>query len=226
MASVEFAYTSQSFGAMVKSASPDSLKKELGATSATSEETLDLEGKELLTYFVNLSEEDRKGILHHLRDNERDRQTLDKSQPSTFGNIDEQAALNDEIDARRDSAVDHATKKVASHELQSGLLISLAPRNTRDLGAVNIILRKQDRGNDVFARKKTRDKVVKAIEPKIAAGNISRMLTSNDAADYDVATDALSWQATLTSISRFCKQYDMMSLLKSLKALISLSLSK
>jgi hypothetical protein len=103
---------------------------------------------------------------------------------------------------------------VASHELQSGLLISLAPRNTRDLGAVNIILRKQDRGNDAFARKKTRDKVVKALEPKIAAGNISRMLTSNDAADYDVATDALSWQATLTSISRFCKQYDMMSLLK------------
>ncbi len=114
------------------------------------------------------------------------------SQPSTFGNIDERAALYDEIDARRDSAVNHATKKVASHELQSGLLISLAPRNTRDLGAVNIILRKQDRGNDAFARKKTRDKVVTALEPKIAAGNISRMLTSNDAANFDVATDALS----------------------------------
>ncbi len=77
MALVEFAYTSQSFGAMVKSTSPDSLKKELGATSATSEETLDLEGKELLTYFANLFEEDCKGILHHLRDNEQDRQTLD-----------------------------------------------------------------------------------------------------------------------------------------------------
>jgi hypothetical protein len=139
---------------MVKSASPDSLKKELGATSATSEETLDLEGKELLTYFANLSEEDCKGILHHLRDNVGDafvRQPLDMLQPSTFGNIDERVALYEDIDARRDSAVDQATKKVVSRELQSGLLISLAPCNTKDLGAVNIILRKQDRGNDAIA---------------------------------------------------------------------------
>jgi hypothetical protein len=79
---------------------------------------------------------------------------------------------------------------------------------------VNIILRKQDRGNDAIARKKTRDKVVKALEPKIAAGNISRMLTSNDADDYDVAADALSWQTTLDNISCFCQQYDMTSILK------------
>jgi hypothetical protein len=79
---------------------------------------------------------------------------------------------------------------------------------------VNIILRKQDRGSDGIACKKTRDKVVKALEPKIAAGNISCMLTSNVAADYVVAADALSWQTTLKGISRFCQQYDMMSLLK------------
>jgi hypothetical protein len=40
------------------------------------------------------------------------------------------------------------------------------------------------------------------------------MLTSDDAADYDVAADALSWQTSLKSISRFCQQYDMTSLLK------------
>ncbi len=73
---------------------------------------------------------------------------------------------------------------------------------------MNIILRKQDRGNDAIACKKTRNKVVTALEPKIAAGNISRMLTSNDAADYDVAADALSWQTKFNSISRFCQQYE------------------
>ncbi len=40
------------------------------------------------------------------------------------------------------------------------------------------------------------------------------MLTSVDAAEYDVAADALSWQAILKSIRRFCTQYDMTSLLK------------
>jgi hypothetical protein len=149
---------------MVKSASPDVLKKELGATSATSEETLDLEGKELLTYFANLSEENRKGIQHHLRDNNEGdafvRQPLNMSQPSAYDTNNKQAALYDDIDECCDTAVNHATKKVASHKLQSGLLISLAPRNNKDLGAVNIILCKQDHGNDAIARKKTRDKVV------------------------------------------------------------------
>jgi hypothetical protein len=203
---------------MVKFASPDVLKKELGATSATSEETLDLEGKELLTYFANLSEEDRKEILHHLHDNNEGdafvRRPLDMSQPSAYDTNNKRAALYDNINERRDTAVAHASRKVASHKLQSGLLISLAPCNNKDLDAVNIILSKQDRGNDAIARKKMRDKVVKALEPKIAAGNISCMLASNDAADYDVAADALSWQKTLKSISRFCQQYDMMSLLK------------
>jgi hypothetical protein len=40
------------------------------------------------------------------------------------------------------------------------------------------------------------------------------MLTSVDAAEYDVAADALSWQATLKSIRWFCTQYDVTSLLK------------
>jgi hypothetical protein len=108
----------------------------------------------------------------------------------------------------------YGTKNIPSHELQSSLLISLAPQSDKDLGAVNIILRKHDRGTDAIACKKARDKVVKALEPKISAGNISRMLTCEDAADYDVAADALSWQTTLKRISHFCQQYDMTSLLK------------
>jgi hypothetical protein len=55
--------------------------------------------------------------------------------------------------------------------------------------------------------------VVKPLEPKISAGNLSRLLTSNDIADYDVAADALSWQSSLKNIRKFCTQYDMLSLL-------------
>ena len=198
---------------MVKSESPQGPKTALDATSAASADKFELEGKELLTYFANLSDEDREGILTQLCDNNDSdafvRRPLDPSQPAASGNDN---AIYDDINVRRDVAP--ASRKAASHELKSGLLISLAPRNSKDLGAVNVILRKQDRGNDAIARKKTRDKVVKALEPKIAAGNISRMLTSNDAAAFDVAADALSWQTTLKGISRFCQQYDMMSILK------------
>jgi hypothetical protein len=52
------------------------------------------------------------------------------------------------------------------------------------------------------------------LKQKISAGNISRMLTSVDAAEYNVRADALSWQAILKSIRQFCTQYDMTSLLK------------
>jgi hypothetical protein len=106
---------------------------------------------------------------------------------------------------KNEIALKYRSKKIVSHELQSGLLISLAPRSDKDLGAVNIILCKQDCGTDAIARKKARDKVVKALEPKIAAGNISCMLTSDDATNYDVAADTLSWQTTLKSISCFCQ---------------------
>jgi hypothetical protein len=48
--------------------------------------------------------------------------------------------------------------------------------------------------------------VVKSLDLKILAGNISRLLTSTDVAEYDIAADALSWQTTLKSILSFCSQ--------------------
>ncbi len=39
------------------------------------------------------------------------------------------------------------------------------------------------------------------------------MLTSNDAAEYNVAADALFWQSTMKTIGKFCTQYNMTSLL-------------
>jgi hypothetical protein len=58
------------------------------------------------------------------------------------------------------------------------------------------------------------NKAVKALESKISAGNISRILTSVDASEYNVATDALSWQSSLKLIKKFCIQDNIFSLIK------------
>jgi hypothetical protein len=107
----------------------------------------------------------------------------------------------------------YRNKNVPSHELQAGLLINLTARTDKDHGNVNIILCKQDHGSDAILRKKTRDKVVKSLDLKMSAGNISHLLTSTDVAEYNIAADALSWQTTLKSICCFCSQYDMTSLI-------------
>jgi hypothetical protein len=103
--------------------------------------------------------------------------------------------------------------KIPALQTQSGLQFTLATRTDRDLGDVKVILRKQDCGADPISHKKTRDKVVKLLDTKISAGNLSRMLTSVEADEYDVAADALSWQTILKSIRRFCTQYNMTSLI-------------
>ena len=48
----------------------------------------------------------------------------------------------------------------------------------------------------------------------MSANNISRILMSVDASEYDVAANALSWQHSLEIITTFCTQYDMLSLIK------------
>ncbi len=77
-----------------------------------------------------------------------------------------------------------------------------------------MILQKNERGKDAISRKKTRDKVIQALKPEISAGNISRILTSTDADEYNIASKAISYQAIMNSIHRFCIQYDMETLLK------------
>jgi hypothetical protein len=52
--------------------------------------------------------------------------------------------------------------------------------------------------------------VVRALKPEISVGNISRILTSNDKAQHDVASNhALSWQSILENLKRYCIQYNM-----------------
>jgi hypothetical protein len=103
--------------------------------------------------------------------------------------------------------------KIPALQTQLGLQFTLATCTDRDLGDIKVILRKQDRGADPISCKKTRDKVVKLLDMKISAGNLSCMLTSVEANEYDVAAGALSWQTILKSIRCFCSQYNMTSLI-------------
>ena len=94
-------------------------------------------------------------------------------------------------------------------KLQSGFRIARASCSTNEINKVKVILWKQDRGDNPILRQKTCSKVVRALKPEISAGNISRILTSNDKAQHDVASNALSWQSILENLNRYCIQYNM-----------------
>ena len=109
-------------------------------------------------------------------------------------------------------------KKYSSHTIPAlqnkwGLQISPTIRSEQELNVVKVILHKQDRGNDPIARKKTRDAAVKALPTKISAGNLSCLLTSVAADEYDVTEDAISWQTILHCIHSFVLQYNMTSII-------------
>jgi hypothetical protein len=173
-----------------------------------------IQNDKLLSYFDALDYDQRASILNNLQE-EQNAAGRELKQEST-------QAMPDNVERGRDSFFNERRQRVSlsatipatpSHSLASGLQITMSSRNERDLSDTRIIIKKEERGSDAITRKKTRDKVVKPLEPKISAGNLSRLLTSNDIADYDVAADALSWQSSLKNIRKFCTQYDMLSLL-------------
>jgi hypothetical protein len=105
-------------------------------------------------------------------------------------------------------------RKIPDRWLLTGFLISLVPCNDNNLSSINVILCKFDRGADAIARKKTRDKIIKALDPKLSANNISHIITATNASSFDIAANALAWQSYLQNICKFCVQYDMVSLLQ------------
>jgi hypothetical protein len=136
---------------------------------------------EMLKFFDLLPEGAREEILKNLRRNateftkDKDEEeelpvdtklTVEDYKSAMEGISDgEKASLYDEyIEAQRKKA--HTKKyegKIPSHQLESGLQITLASHSDRDLGNVKFVLRKQDRGDDPISRKKTRDKVVDVV---------------------------------------------------------------
>jgi hypothetical protein len=173
-----------------------------------------IQNDKLISYVDALDYDQHASILNNLRE-ERNAAGRKLKQEST-------QAMPDNVERGRDSFFNERRQRVSlsatipttpSHSLASGLQITMSSRNKRDLSDTRIIIKKDERGSDAITRKKTRDKVVKPLERKLSAGNLSRLLTSNDITDYDVAADALSWQSSLKNIRKFCTQYDMFSLL-------------
>ncbi len=88
----------------------------------------------------------------------------------------EKARLYDKILQSKHQAAKekkYSSCKIPAFQNKWGLQISLETCTDQDLGVVNVILCKHDRGDDPISCKKTRDKVVKALETKILAGNLS-----------------------------------------------------
>jgi len=180
---------------------------------STSEET------EFMSYLDKIPPEERAVLLRTLRTTQGSEDTSKTRLASEFASaVSEEHKDGDENDVKPPAVVSASTlaaaKAVPARQLHTGLLFSLVPRNDDDLNSVDVILRKNDRGADAIARKKTRDKIVKALDPKLSANNISRIITATDAASFDVAADALAWQSHLQNIRKFCVQYDMVSLLQ------------
>ncbi len=96
-----------------------------------------------------------------------------------------------------------------ARKLQSGFQIARASRSTNEINTVKVVLQKQDQDDNSISRQKTCSKVVCALKPAISAGNISRILTSNDKAQHDVASNALSWQSILENLKCYCIQHNM-----------------
>ena len=176
------------------------------------------EEAEFMSYLDKIPPEERAILLKNLRSQGVRTRFAPTAVSKEDKDGDEDDEDGDEDDVKPPAMVSApalaAAKKVPARQLSTGLQISLVPRSERDFDTINVILRKNDRGTDAIARKKTRDKVVKAMEPKLSANNISRIITSTDASSFDVAADALSWQSHLQTIRKFCVQYDMTSLLQ------------
>jgi hypothetical protein len=101
---------------------------------------------------------------------------------------------------------------VPAQTFSSGFQVNSNPR-LGDQSLSKVILYKGDRGDTPLARQKTREKVVRALKPDIRACNVSKILTSNDENNYDVAADVLSTQTIFQGLKRYITQYDFTSII-------------
>ncbi len=129
----------------------------------------------MLSYFQALFNDARSEILEDLRQDKDGEHYAKNSKrtPAFFSSTDASKSDSDKAKLyntpmqekrKAEVAMKYGNKNVPSHELQSGLLITLTAQNDKDLGEVNIILCKHDRGSDAILRKKTRGKVVKSLD--------------------------------------------------------------
>jgi hypothetical protein len=190
---------------------------------------------EIAGFFKNVPKEKRQDFLYGMCTDGYDSAALEqqsfyKPAPPDYDNeyeqhIKEEAANRDykaDYEAYAKKQRDAANLKTSAElnygsstaqKLQSGLQIARASCSTNDIDEVKVVIRKLERGDNPISHQKTCSKVVCALKPEISAGNISRILTSNNEAQHNVASNALSWQSILKNLKRYCIQYDMNSIL-------------
>jgi hypothetical protein len=178
--------------------------------SAGSKSTKSSKNDKMLAYFDSLSDKQRSEILRNLRANKEEKEFIQNEIKSETVEVTQEeiqkAELYDNImkeQRKQKLMLKYGSGAIPSHSLASGLQITLSSRDEQDLCKTKIIIGKEERGSDAITCKKTRDKIVKLLEPKLSAGNLSRLLTSTDITEYDVAAEALSWQSTLKNICKF-----------------------
>jgi hypothetical protein len=173
------------------------------------------ESKELLFYFSQIPFADRKTILDNMAQQSAEKYNLRDEENKDAMDSLLKAFMADKT--QRDGKFEFPSSPTPLAPplkfSKSGLEINLTSRSIDNLKSMEVILSKQEQGSNPIAKIKTREKVVKAIDPKLSTNNISHIITSDDAVSFDIAADALSWQARLKNIRCFCLQYDMLSIL-------------
>ncbi len=136
------------------------------------------QNNKMLDYFNALSDAERKSILRNLRaDKEQEQFMRDETKfPTPYPVKVEPTTEEIKKVELYDNIMQEKRKcKIASkygssttplHELSSGLQITLFSRTEQDLKGTRIIIGKHERGNDAITCKKTRDKLVKSLDPQ------------------------------------------------------------
>jgi hypothetical protein len=123
----------------------------------------------MLKFFHCLSESASKEVLKNLsrtgegRDTKPKNLSIDKTCSAMENQFDmEKVCLYDDFikTQRKKTLAKRYFGKILSHQLQSGLQITLVSCKEKYLGEVKVILCKHDCGNDAFSCKKTRNKIV------------------------------------------------------------------
>ncbi len=141
---------------------------------------------EMLAYFDKLPDNTREELLSQLRLQGDPRASM-ASELQPKKNLEEyRLEMDNASDADKSRLYDDFIKtqckkafdreymgKIPALQTQLGLQFTLATHTDRDLGDVKVILCKQDCSADPISCKKTRDKVVKLLDTKISAGNLS-----------------------------------------------------
>ena len=107
----------------------------------------------------------------------------------------------------------NAKPGVRTITLSSGLTIRTVRRTAFEIRRTEVQISKGiGRGKTPYERLKTRQHVVRALEPQIAMSGMTKLDSMSELATYDIADDVLLLEQTLLAIQKFARTFDMESI--------------